>query len=255
MGISVELLEGVGVDLVLDVLDELGVVALLVVIGKTLHVLSNVTTEDVLAEGLGVELLSLNIVTGEAGLGVGDVDTTVGGTLHGGEDTGTSGGTGKTNVKEGLEGAAGAIVGLSGLSEGVLTVSLLDTGELLVKVELLEGAASEEQTSSVGGRPVGQTLSDAIALQLVGVSGSEDLVTGDLRPDDLSDDVAVGEADDQAVLGRGVLVLGLGDEALTGVVVGLTLTTALVLSLVATGGELADALEEGFLFLSLVTHL
>lgn len=239
MGVGVDLLEGVGIDVVLDVLDELGVEALLVVVGETLHVLSDVTTEDVLAEGLGVELLGLNVETGEAGLGVGDEDTTVGGTLHGSEDTGTSGGTGQTNVKESLEGAASAIVGLDGLSESVLSVSLLDTGELLIEVELLQGAASEQETSGVGSGPVGQTLGDTIALELVGVGGSEDLVTGDLGPDDLGDDVAVGEADDQTVLGRGVLVLGLGDEALTGVVVGLTLATALVLGLVATWGKSA----------------
>jgi hypothetical protein len=38
--------------------------------------------------------------------------------------------------------------------------------------------------------------------------------------DDLGDDVLVGEADDEAVLGRIVLVLGLGDQPLTSVVVG-----------------------------------
>jgi hypothetical protein len=72
----------------------------------------------------------------------------------------------------------------------------------------------------------------------VGVGSGENLVTGDLGVHDLGDDVAVGEADNQAVLGRSVLVLGLGDEALTGVVVGLTLPAALVLGLVATLGGL-----------------
>ena len=38
----------------------------------------------------------------------------------------------------------------------------------------------------------------------------------------MHDNVAVGEADDETVLGRIVLVLGLGDEALSGVVVGLS---------------------------------
>lgn len=47
------------------------------------------------------------------------------------------------------------------------------------------------------------------------------------------DDVSVGEADDQAVLGRIVLVLGLGDQALAGIVVGLALLPPLVLGLEA----------------------
>lgn len=50
----------------------------------------------------------------------------------------------------------------------------------------------------------------------------------------IPDDVPVGEADDQAVLGSIVLVLGLGDEALAGVVVGLSLSSTLVLGLEAT---------------------
>lgn len=239
VGLEVGVLKVTSIDFLVDVLDELRAVALLIIIGEGLHVLSDVATQDVAAEGLGVKLLRLNVETGEAVLGVGNEDTTVGGTLHSTEDTGTGGGADKTNVKEGLEGAAGALVGLDGLGELVLTVSLLNTSELLVKTKLLEGTAGKEETSSVGGSPVGQTLLDTIALELVRVSGGEDLVTRDLRVDDLSDDVAVGEADNQTVLGRVVLVLGLGDEALTGVVVGLTLTATAVLGLVAAVLSLA----------------
>lgn len=233
VGLLVDLLNLTSVDLVLDVLLELRLVALFIIIGKTLHVLSDVATKDVLAESLGVELLALNVVTGEAVLGVGDVDTTVRSTLHGTEDTVTGGGADKTNIEESLEGAAGSLVGLDGLSKLVLTVGLLDTSEVLVETELLESTAGEEQTGGVGGGIVGQPLGDTVTLQLVGVSRGEDLVARDLRVDDLSDDVAVGEADDQAILGRIVLVLGLGDQALTGIVVGLTLTATAVLSLVA----------------------
>jgi hypothetical protein len=68
----------------------------------------------------------------------------------------------------------------------------------------------------------------------VGVGRGEDLVAGDLSGHDLHDDVTVGEADHQAVLGCIVLVLGLGDETLARIVVGLSCATALVLSLVAT---------------------
>jgi len=96
-----------------------------------------VATDDVVAEGVGIELLGLDVVTGEAALGVGDEDTTVGGTLHGSEDTVTGGGADETNIKEGLEGAALAIVGLDGLGESVLTSGLLDTLELLSEAEHL----------------------------------------------------------------------------------------------------------------------
>lgn len=233
VGLGVDLLEVTSVDLVLNVLDELGLVALLILIGEGLHVLSDVTTDDVVLEGLSVELLGLDVVTGETAVGVGDEDTTVGCTLHGSEDTVTGGGADKTNIKEGLEGAALAIVGLDGLGEGVLTIGLLDTLEGLVKVELLEDTAGKEQTGSVGSSPVGQTLVNAVLGELVGVSSGENLVTRDLGVDDLGNDVAVGEANDHAVLGSIVLVLGLGDEALASVVVGLTLAAAAVLHLEA----------------------
>lgn len=53
------------------------------------------------------------------------------------------------------------------------------------------------------------------------------------------DDVPVGEADDQAVLGSIVLVLGLGDQALAGIVVGLSGPSALVLGLEATAEDVS----------------
>lgn len=234
MGIKVDLLEVTGIDLVLDVLLELAVESLFIVIGETLHVLSDVTAQDVLAESLSVQLFGLHVVTGETLAGVRDEDTTVGGTLHSTEDTGTGGSTRKTDIKEGLEGAAGALVGLDGFGEAVLAVSFLDTLEVLVKTKLLESATGEEETGSVGGGPVGQTLGDTVALELVRVGAGKNLVTDDLGVDDLSDDVAVGEADDQAVLGRVELVLGLRNQALASVVVGLTLPSTLELRLVAT---------------------
>ena len=78
-------------------------------------------------------------------------------------------------------------------------------------------------------------MGNAIALEFVTVRCAEDLVAGDFRCDDLSDDVAVCEADDKAVLGSIVLILGLGDQALASVVVSLARTATLVLDLVAPG--------------------
>jgi hypothetical protein len=191
---------------------------------------------------------------------VGDVDSTIAGTLHGTENTGTSGGPLKTDIENGLEGAA-ALLRL--LGELVLTVGLGNTLEFLVQAELGESTAGEKETGSVGGGPVGETVLDAVAGELVRVGGGEDLVTDNLRGDDLHDDlysrqkfphnqlscflylefliwnlgkktyVLVGEADNEPVLGRIVLVLRLGDQPLTGIVIGLSLTSTTVLGLVA----------------------
>jgi len=64
---------------------------------------------------------------------------------------------------------------------------------------------------------------DTVLGELVAVGSGQDVVTLDLGVDDLGDDIAVGEADDKAVLGAVVLVLGLGDQALASIVVSLAL--------------------------------
>ena len=235
VGLGVQVLKTISLEVVIDVLLELALVPLLIVVGQGLHVLGDVATEDVLAEGLGVKLLGLDIVAREAVLGVGDEDTTVRGTLHDSEDTSTSGGTGETDIKESLEGSALLAINLGGLGQSILSIGLLDAGEGLVKAELLEDTAGDEKTSGISGGPVGKTVLNAIRLQLMGVGGCEDLIARDLGGDNLADDVAVGEADDKSVLGSVVLVLGLGDQSLAGIVVGLSGPSALVLGLEAAG--------------------
>jgi len=67
----------------------------------------------------------------------------------------------------------------------------------------------------------------------MGVCAGEHLVTGDLGSDNLRNDIAVGEADNQTVFRRVVLVLGLGDQTLASIVVGLPLATTLIFGLEA----------------------
>jgi hypothetical protein len=67
----------------------------------------------------------------------------------------------------------------------------------------------------------------------VGIGSAEDFVASKLRSDKLADDVSIGESNDKTVLGRIVFVLGLSNEALAGVVVGLARSSALVFGLEA----------------------
>ena len=60
------------------------------------------------------------------------------------------------------------------------------------------------------------------------IGSREDEITLELSVDDLTDDVLVGETDNQSILGRVVLVLGLNDESLTSIVIGLTLYKAII---------------------------
>lgn len=105
---------------------ELLLEALVIFLFERLHVLRNVPAVDVLLEHLSVKLLRLGVVAGEALLGVGDEDTTVGRALHRTENTGTSRGAAETDVKEALEGAGGVIV-IKGLSVLEGTVRLRNT--------------------------------------------------------------------------------------------------------------------------------
>ena len=74
---------------------------------------------------------------------------------------------------------------------------------------------------------------DSVALEFMGVRSAEDLIASDLRGDDLTDDILVGEANNEAIFGSVVFIFCLGDETLAGVVVGLSCSTTLVLGLVA----------------------
>jgi len=144
---------------------------------------------NLLAQDLSVKLLALHVVTRETVLGVGDEKTTIRSTLHGTEDTGASGGTVKTDIQVGLEGAAFLTVDLSALGKGELSIGSLNTSEGLVELQLGEGAASQEEAGSVGSGPVGETMLDAVPGELVGVGGSEYLVADNLGRDDLADNL------------------------------------------------------------------
>lgn len=93
---------------------------------------------------------------------------------------------------------------------------------------------------------------DAVSSEFVGIGSAENLVTCDLGRDNLADNIVIGEADDETVLGSIVLVLCLGDQALAGIVVGLTSPTTFVLGLVPA----TAILDHGFcIFVRSFTYL
>lgn len=76
------------------------------------------------------------------------------------------------------------------------------------------------------------TYLDSVLGQLMRVGGADNAISLNARIGDLSGDVAVGQANDQTVLGSVVLVLVLENQALASIVIGLSLTTPLELNLV-----------------------
>ena len=181
-----------------------------------LSVLGNHTTLDVALEGLGVQRLVLEIVAGVALVVVGDVETAVDSALEGGEDARTRGGAHETGVEVALERTTLPVLSLHVVVIAkVLGVALVRLGEVVLGQE----AARAQETGGVGGGIVGEARLHAVLGKLVGVRRADGHVTLDGGVDHLADDIAVGEANGEPVLGRVVLVLVLQGEALTGVVV------------------------------------
>ena len=185
--------------------------------------------EDVVTVHGRLEGLLLVVVAGEALLGVGDVETAVGGALQSAEDAGTGGGAGETDIETGAEGT-GSVVLVLDAEDLSVDLGLALVG--LVESELVEDAAGEEEAGAVGGGVVGESDLHAVAGELVRVGGGHNLVSLQTGVRYLAGDVAVGGAHDHTVLGGVVFVLVLDDQALAGVVVGLTLPAPAELDLV-----------------------
>ena len=105
-------------------------VPLIVLLLEGLHVLSNVSTEDVLLEDLGIKLLALGIVSREALLIVGDEDTTVRSTLHSTKDTRSSRRATKTDIEVAFE-RTGSILLIRTIVPLVSRLALRPSGSLL----------------------------------------------------------------------------------------------------------------------------
>lgn len=89
---------------------------------------------------------------------------------------------------------------LTGLGELKLASGLNNTLVLVSKAELVQSTTSDEETGSVTGGPVGETVLDTVTGQLAGRGVGEDVVTLDLGVHDLADHLRVGDTDDETVL-------------------------------------------------------
>lgn len=148
--------------------------------------------------GAGGPLRSLALGSRVAVIVVRHIDTSIGGSLEHAEDARTAGGTRQTHIEQGLEGL-GSLLILRRLHVVLLSVNL--SLAVVLERELCVDAASQQQTGGIGSGVVGQTQLDSIAGQLVRVSGGQHHIVRQIRSDDLGDDVAVGDANDQTVLG------------------------------------------------------
>ena len=122
---------------------------------------------------------------------------------------------------------------LGSFSELVFAIRLFNTSKSIGKIELGESTTCDQKPNAICSCPIGEAVLDSVTLEFMSVRSAEDLIASDLRGDDLTDDVLVGEANNEAILGSIVFIFGLGDETLAGVVISLSCSTTLVLGLVA----------------------
>ena len=228
VGVGVDLLEHVSSDTGLDVARELLLVHLGVLLLEAVHVLGDGLSEDLIAVSLSVVGLLLAVVTVEADVTVGDIETSIVATLQHGEHTGSGGSAAETNIEVAAERTlltelshvVGLLLTLAGLD---LSIDLLVTLVHLSHAELGQQTASAQETGAVSSGVVGETELHSVAGELSRGGRADHAVTNDLGSDDLSNDLVVGDTGHESVLGSVVLVLGLDDQSLTSIVISLSL--------------------------------
>eukprot|EP00026_Physarum_polycephalum_P013410 Phypoly_transcript_13806.p1 GENE.Phypoly_transcript_13806~~Phypoly_transcript_13806.p1 ORF type:complete len:195 (-),score=15.17 Phypoly_transcript_13806:326-910(-) len=189
---SVDLLVGLLQILrVQSVLDETGIVGLVgfgVFLLELAHVVGNMSSEDVAAEGLSLELLALSVVSNKTVHRVGDVKSSVCGSLQGSEDLATSAGLPQTHIQEAFEGAD---ITIDGGDQVVLTVDVFVSLVFGVELEFLQHSAGDQQTGSVGSGVVGVSYRDTELGEFVAISSCQHKVSLDLGVNDLADGILV----------------------------------------------------------------
>jgi hypothetical protein len=124
-------------------------IPLVIFLLKTLHVLSNVSTENILLKDLRIQSLAFGVVTREALVVVGNKDSTIASSFQSTEQTRSSGSSLETNVEIGLEGA-GSIFLIEGFGKSQGAIGFCDTFVLVGQSKFGESTASAEETSGIG---------------------------------------------------------------------------------------------------------
>jgi hypothetical protein len=188
---------------------------------------------------ISIVLLGVTVVSRETLLRVRNIKSTIGGALQGTKDTATSGGGLYTNIQKSTEGTLvlidliNVVSSLTNSGRDDVAINLIITFVHIIQSNLLEETTSAQKSSTVSGSVVLKTDTQSVTGELVGTGRGQDTVTIDERVGNLADNLTVGETNDETVLGRLVLVLGLAAETLALTVVGTSLAATTELDLVA----------------------
>jgi hypothetical protein len=196
------------------------------------------SSEDAFTVHIGIILLGITIISRETLVRVWDVQSTIGGTLQGTEDTAPGRGGLDTNIQKSAEGALifiDLIDVVGSLTNGGrddssinFIISFID----IIKSNLLEETTGTKKTGAVSSGVVLKSNTQSITGQLVGASRSQNPVSINKRVCNLANNLFVGETNNETVFGRLVLVLSLTAKTLALTVVGLSLAATTELDLV-----------------------
>jgi hypothetical protein len=166
-----------------------------------------VSTKDTFTVHIGIILLGITIIARETLFGVGNVETTIGGTLEGSKDTTSGGGGFASNIQKGAEGALvfvyliNVVCGFSNLGLDNIAIDFVIAFVDIIQPDLLKETTGTQETSTVGGGVVLETDRKSVAGQFVGAGRGQNTITVNEGVDDLANDLTVGETEDEAVLG------------------------------------------------------
>src|SRR5258706_3801207 len=135
---------------------------LVVFLLQTLHVLRNVSTEDVFLQYLSVQRLILRIIARESLVRVGDEDATIAGSLERTKDSRASRCAFEASIQVCLE-WAGSVRIVEGFSHAHLAGGFLHTLIFVGEIEPVECSAGDEQAGSIGRGPLGVAVIDDVA--------------------------------------------------------------------------------------------
>jgi hypothetical protein len=115
---------------------------------------------------------------------VGNVETTIAGSLESTEDSASGRSLSQSNVKEDLEWSSSTV---DFLCERVATIGLSDTLVLVCQSNLCQRTTRNQETGGICGSPVLETVLDPVLGQFRGVGGGKDNIALELGVDDLAD--------------------------------------------------------------------
>jgi hypothetical protein len=132
------------------------------------------STVDILLQSIGIERLTLGIVSREPILRMRNIETTITSSLESTEDSASRGSSSQSNIKKDLEGTS-SIFNL--LGDCMATIGFNNTLVLVGKANLGQSTTGNEEASSIGSSPILEAMLNSVSRQFRRVCRRKDIIT------------------------------------------------------------------------------